>query len=219
MKNLRHALRPSSWFGSPQRRQRPQEKKINQRRLRSETLEKRELLAGDLLRPDVNPHHNGLLAVDANADGWVTPGDVLVVLNALSENQRIGGAANGESAGDIEFKVDVNDDDILSPADALMIINDLNENGPRAMDPLVEFTLDARDLDDNLLPRDAAGNVSVDINEIFQLEVGYNDLRGTFNATGVFAQYLNLQTGPRRQRRSDSCFDGIPGTNRRSRAD
>ncbi|QDT08764.1 cadherin-like domain-containing protein [Planctomycetes bacterium K23_9] len=198
MKNLRHKLLPTQWFGSPKRRQRPQPKSSNQRRLRSETLEKRELLAGDLLasdfRADVNPHHNGLAAVDANVDGWVTPSDILVVLNALAEKTDLGGAALGEEAANIEFKVDINNDDVLTPADALMVINDLNENGPHAMNPVVEFVLTARDLQDNLLPEDANGNISVDVNEIFQLEIGYNDLRG-LSATGVFTQFLNLQTG------------------------
>jgi VCBS repeat-containing protein len=194
MKNLRHMLRPTQWFGSSKRRQRPHDKQSKQRRLRSEALEKRELLAGDLLRPDVNPHHNGLSGVDANADGWVTPGDILVVLNALAEKQTLGGAAQGESQEPIEFKVDVNNDLELTPADALMVINDLNENGPHAMDPIVEFTLNARDLDDNLIAPDATGNIAVDVNQIFQLEVGYNDLRG-LGAAGVFTQFLNLQTG------------------------
>ncbi|MGB7346035.1 MAG: dockerin type I domain-containing protein, partial [Pirellulaceae bacterium] len=135
MKNLRHMLRPTQWFGSSKRRQRPIAKPSNQRRLRSETLEKRELLAGDILasdyRPDVNPQHNGLVAVDTNADGWVTPGDILVVLNALAEKNANGGA-QGETGRNIEFKTDVNNDYDLTPADALMVINDLNENGPHA---------------------------------------------------------------------------------------
>jgi VCBS repeat-containing protein len=54
--------------------------------------------------------------------------------------------------------------------------------------------LNARDLDDNLIVPDAAGNIAVDVNQIFQLEVGYNDLRG-LGAAGVFTQFLNLQTG------------------------
>ncbi|NND97106.1 MAG: hypothetical protein HKN47_07250, partial [Pirellulaceae bacterium] len=193
MKNLRQMIRPSQWLGSPKRRKRTQAKHANLRRLRNESLEKRELLAGDVLTYEVNPQHNGLAPLDTNRDGFVSPGDVMTILQALAEKQA-SGIASGEEAGSSTALPDVTNDGDVTPMDALMVINDLGLNGPHAVGEAVELLLTARDpVTYDEIDKDTSGNYIVDPFEIFELEVSYNDLRDT-GALGVFTAYLDLET-------------------------
>ncbi|MEX0820127.1 MAG: dockerin type I domain-containing protein, partial [Pirellulaceae bacterium] len=84
------------------------------RRLRAEQLEGRLLLAGDLL-------HNDLTPSDVDNDGYVAPIDVLLVINALSQD---GAAGEGDTA-ERPVYLDTNGDGELSPIDVLVPINDL----------------------------------------------------------------------------------------------
>ena len=79
-----------------------------QRRLRSEPLETRQLLAGDYF-------HNHPMPEDVNNDGGVSPRDALAIINAMSRGE----------ARDSSMFTDVNNDGRRSPMDALMVINRL----------------------------------------------------------------------------------------------
>jgi Dockerin type I domain len=73
-----------------------------------------------------SPHQNSVLSTDVNADGQVTPLDVLIVINALARN-------GSESLQNISVPykqhVDVNGDLDLSPIDVLQVINYLRRGG------------------------------------------------------------------------------------------
>jgi hypothetical protein len=69
-------------------------------------------------------------AFDVNNDGFVSPIDVLILVNSLNTGGS-GLLTSGASAGNGEggagkYFVDVNGDNYLSPLDALMVINELN---------------------------------------------------------------------------------------------
>ncbi|HUP78430.1 MAG TPA: Ig-like domain-containing protein, partial [Pirellula sp.] len=83
---------------------------------------------------------NSTNAYDVNNDGFVSPIDVLILVNSLNN----GGSGllpdpgddaseglSGEDGGNRRFFMDVNGDNYLSPLDALMVINELNsrQNG------------------------------------------------------------------------------------------
>lgn len=68
---------------------------------------------------------NPLRPVDTNADGFVSPVDALLVINAL--NSTGGGPLTSGNLSDPGL-VDVNGDGNVSPIDALMVINWLNSN-------------------------------------------------------------------------------------------
>jgi hypothetical protein len=61
--------------------------------------------------------------VDVNADGDVTPGDALAVINDLSD--RLNGVAQGETASTVKIYPDANGDEKVSPADILTVLNSL----------------------------------------------------------------------------------------------
>lgn len=72
---------------------------------------------------------NNASPLDVNADGFISPIDVLAVINALNT----GGARSlfdgaGEGEGADRFYIDTNGDGMLSPMDALNVINHLNAN-------------------------------------------------------------------------------------------
>ena len=67
-------------------------------------------------------------AFDVNADGTVTPIDVLNVINALNAGGARTLTGSGEGEGSRIF-VDVNADGTVSPMDALLVINYLNSRG------------------------------------------------------------------------------------------
>jgi hypothetical protein len=83
------------------------------RKLFSEKLEGRAMMASDVMHNFIFPH-------DVDDDGSVTPLDALIVINHLNR----GGADDSVSSAR-QFH-DVDDDSKLSPLDALALINDLN---------------------------------------------------------------------------------------------
>lgn len=85
------------------------------RRLQSETLESRTLLAGDLM-------HNAQLPEDVNNDTFVSAVDVLAVVNEVNRRTLRPDAQPGGGF------TDVNNDGSSSPLDALMIINRINRD-------------------------------------------------------------------------------------------
>lgn len=82
------------------------------RKLRTEQLENRALMAGDL-------SHNFLEPNDVNDDSRVSPVDALLVINTLND-------IRSNSPSNSPGFHDVNDDSRVSPTDALTVINQLN---------------------------------------------------------------------------------------------
>ena len=72
---------------------------------------------------------NNASPLDVNNDGFISPIDVLAVINALNTGgarSLFEGAGEGESSD--RFYIDTNGDGMLSPMDALNVINYLNAN-------------------------------------------------------------------------------------------
>ncbi|MEO9592766.1 Ig-like domain-containing protein [Rhodopirellula bahusiensis] len=209
MKNLRQLLRSVSPSSSRKRSEdRSRATRSSKRRLLSESLETRQLLAGDVPSViDSAPEgestravaHNYWRAYDVDNNKYVTALDALMVINHLNSH------GEGEPLSDSdEFTgfVDVTGDNKVTALDALSVINALNRGEGEADMPLVEFVLAARNLDDSLvdnttgatdvLPDDNVElTYNVDVNEVFKLEVGVKDLRG-FSATGVFRAVTDI---------------------------
>lgn len=92
--------------------------KKNSRSLRLESLERRNLLAGDVF-------HNYLSPSDVNNDNQVSALDALTVINRLNHLESVDASKEGEQIDSSAF-ADVNDDGRTTAIDALMIINQLN---------------------------------------------------------------------------------------------
>ncbi len=85
------------------------------RSLRMESLERRNLLAGD-------GFHNFIEPADVNNDEAVSAVDALTIINSLNRSQEFGEEIGSTS----DSYLDVNDDGYASAVDALMVINQLN---------------------------------------------------------------------------------------------
>ncbi|PHQ31643.1 peroxidase family protein [Rhodopirellula bahusiensis] len=124
------------WIGgSPSSRSKQRRRNSQRRRLRSETLETRKLLAANLFHNDVFPE-------DVNEDGQVSAIDALTIINqmnsesasALSSQLQDAGGANGEGQRATSSRpsrgrmTDVNNDGRDTALDALMVINRLNRD-------------------------------------------------------------------------------------------
>jgi hypothetical protein len=76
-----------------------------------------------------SPYHNSRIPEDVNGDGYVSPIDVLIVVNGLNQKGTFpvptGSTGNGEPPSEMP---DVNDDGVVSPVDALLIINHINRH-------------------------------------------------------------------------------------------
>lgn len=209
MKNLRQLLRSVSPSSSRKRSEdRSRANRLTKRRLLSESLESRQLLAGDVPsamdaapegEPEIAVAHNYWRAYDVDNNKYITALDALMVINHLNQH------GEGEALdGTEEFAgfVDVTGDNRVTALDALSVINALNRGEGEADMPLVEFVLAARNLDDTLVDNTAGATdvlptsneqltYNVDVNEVFKLEVGVQDLRG-FSATGVFRAVTDI---------------------------
>lgn len=163
------------------------QRRPSRRHLRSETLEKRQLLAGDVLAA-----HNYSIPEDVNGDWRVTPLDALLVLNHL-RNQKTGAVAEGEQDA-VQHWVDVNGDNHISPLDALHVLNRLSLG--EAIDPVLEMSLQPRTVEDEEFTGSAFNQATreliVDVNEVFYLEVQHRDLRDSFERSGVFAFFADV---------------------------
>jgi hypothetical protein len=84
---------------------------------------------GILTIGDVGLWHNAVDGQDVNNDGFVTPLDVLVLINYL--NLHNGGVTLPPIAAPPPAYYDVNADGDCTPLDTLLVIDDLNEHGPR----------------------------------------------------------------------------------------
>ena len=181
MRNLRKFLSSGLMSGSKKRRRpakRSRKQNSLERQLSSESLEKRELLAGDVL--DLMSH-NYHTPYDVNADYRITAGDAQVVLTKLYQL-----GAEGELSAESDenqFFLDVNNDGRLSASDALGVINALGRG--EGVGELVEMFLTARDKDDNAI-QTVNGEYNIAVDEKFFLEVAYSDLRTPIDANGIF---------------------------------
>ena len=146
---------------------------------RPETLEKRELLAGDIAYA-----HNYWRATDVDDNGKTTAADALRVINLLSRN---GGPIEVTEPGQLDAYADVNADGWVTASDALAVINRL-ARGEAENEPVIEMRLNARDIDDGALTTDDAGNrlATVNVGEVFFLELSYLDNRAFGGALGAF---------------------------------
>ena len=85
------------------------------RKLVCESLESRQLMAGDLV------YHNFMMPEDSDMSGDVTPLDALAVINQLN-------AGSPTGTRDVAAALDVDADGALSPLDALTVINYINRS-------------------------------------------------------------------------------------------
>ena len=151
------------------------------RRLFTETLETRTLLAGDLIQ-------NPLQSTDVNDDGVTSPLDALYVINELNStgarsSRALAATAATAATAQPRLFYDVNGDDYLTPMDALVVLNELNAEGED--DDLVQIRLEVTDTGGNVLD-------AVDVGQPFQLRAYVQDLTGRSNG-GVFAAYLDVE--------------------------
>ncbi|QDT04454.1 hypothetical protein K227x_28450 [Rubripirellula lacrimiformis] len=93
----------------------------HRRGLRIESLEKRQMMAGDL-----GSLHNAAMPSDVNGDGDVTPIDALNVINYLSRLSSPEGEFGAPASADDGIKmVDVDNSGNVTALDALLVVNDL----------------------------------------------------------------------------------------------
>jgi len=148
MKNLRHLLRRVTPSPSPRgldgrSRSRKSDRvgrpRAGKRRLLSEALESRQLLAGDVpgavaaeadtASSEIALAHNYWNRFDVNNDKAITALDALTVINHINR-----ASPSGEmiaSRGEFQGFVDVNADHQATALDALQVINDINANDTR----------------------------------------------------------------------------------------
>jgi hypothetical protein len=169
--------------------------RVPRRALRSETLEKRQLLAGDLLE-----HHNYAIPEDVNGDWRVTPLDALLVLTHISRN---GGSSSlaGLSAEESGQFVDVSGTGEVTPLDALLVLNRIASG--EAAGELLQLQLNPRTAGDTAVSASAFNpatrELTVGVGEVFNLELLYRDLRpsGIGNPKlGAFAIYSDILFDP-----------------------
>ena len=168
----------SSWFSEGKAQKRRQIVKA----LRVETLERRNLMAGD-----VSPWHNDIVAQDVNADGRLTPLDALLVVNDLNVN----GSRKISSQGIGHF-IDVNNDGNVTAIDSLMVINALNSGegiGEQVQFRYSFFDTTGKSLDPN--PNDAVEEYQVGLGQRFIMRTTVQDLRG--NPFYVYAAYHDVE--------------------------
>jgi hypothetical protein len=183
-------------FRSAQRKNKTsrQQRNSSHRRLQSESLEKRQLLAGDIAAN--LPAYNYLIAEDVNRDYDVTPLDALLIINHLSRNS---GNQNleGLERGTFDKFYDVSADNQITPLDALRVINRLSRG--EAVGELIELRVNPRTADDLAFDASdfnaATRTLTVGVNEIFNLEIQYQDLRNEFGGDfGAFGVYTDIVT-------------------------
>ncbi len=197
MNNLRKLIRRYRTRSSDKQQRRGQlarRAEPTQRRLTTESLERRELLAGDMLA-----FHNPWNQFDVNNDYTISARDALGVINYLG---RGGEAEQGAGVGEQMF-YDVNGDNQITAADALGVINAIGR-GEAAGEPLIELLLTAREygvepgtsfpFNNDLIAADVNNEINVAVGEVFELEVSYEDLRTFSSRLGAFQLITDVLT-------------------------
>ena len=140
-------------------------------------MEKRELLAGDILFA-----HNYLNPADVDDNMQITASDALRVINALSTSSS--GGIEVTEAGQTEGYMDVNGDGWVTASDALSVINAVSRG--EAASAGVKLFLNLRDVNDEALTTDADRTATVNTDDVFFLEVSYSDERTFGTDIGAF---------------------------------
>ena len=186
MKNLRQLIRRSGLLSNGKRRRRNEKSRsgVTSRPLTTETLEKRQLLAGDVL----SPQHNYWNSYDVNDDGQITSRDALAIINVLGREsfEAEAGAATDADAPPMFY--DVNADNTVSASDALGVINALSRG--EEVGELIELQLRALTDPDDINSEITSGTVTK--GETFYLEVSYDDLRLFNDRLGAFQLFTDI---------------------------
>ena len=150
------------------------------RLLRTESLERRDLMSVD----GFNPYHNYDEPVDSNSDGHINAMDALVVINALN-------AAGGSKPLNLDGStmprgrfVDVNNDGHMNAMDALNVINRLGAEG-EGSDFRARLTLSLTDMLGNSI-----SNTALPVDYRFRLVTNIQDIRP--NPEGFFSMGTNI---------------------------
>ncbi len=150
--NLRIGRRTASSFA---RRKRDQKGTPPRRRLKTEALEARQLLAANIF-------HNELVPEDVNQDGAVTALDALMVINQMNRQSRGGDAGTVDSNQPANHQrgpmTDVNNDGRQTALDALMVINRLSRRRGGDPHPSRGAGPQTDDLSDDVRSIDGSGN-------------------------------------------------------------
>ncbi|TWU00861.1 cadherin-like domain-containing protein [Stieleria varia] len=192
MKNLRHLLRRPRLLRASSRPTTKPQRVTQSRRLTTQALEKRELLAGDV--GSYLAAHNYIDRYDVNQDFQITAADALAVVNRLAEDSKAGqlGALIGDGYSGVMG--DVNSDNRITALDALNVIDALAAG--EQIGEIVELQLRALTLNDQELDTDSSGAIEVgseiNLNEPFKLEISYNDLRRFSERLGVFQMFVDI---------------------------
>ncbi len=195
MNNLRQLIRHYTGSGNaPDRQNRARRTGAARRRLTTESLERRELLAAGIV------HQNSWSQYDVNNDYTISARDALSVINFLG---RGGETEQGSGAVNNMF-YDVNGDGVVTAVDALGVINAIGRGEGAEADPNIELILTARQtgvdagdfIPDNfnldLIPDDN-GEINVEVGQVFDIEASFDDLRsGTNQRLGVFQLIANI---------------------------
>ena len=160
------------------------------RKLWTETLESRTLMASDFWNPN-NPY-------DVNNDHHISPIDAVLIIDDI--NAKKAGQLNGnQSSAGVSGFVDVNNDGVLSPIDALKVISNLNGQGEG--NEVLSYRLTAYPgnitrIPDPLNPQpgDPTPITTVARGQDYILVARVSDLRAT--PKGVFSAYADININP-----------------------
>ena len=165
------------------------------RRLLSESLEQRQLLAGDVVSEETPSfsQHNPLHHYDVNEDRKLSVLDALVVINHLVDPDGEGESLDQPLDEDpfAGRRVDVNDDGKVSALDALTVINAIASG--EDVEAVAEYYLSVRDESDNVLPSEnGITEVGVGPENSFFLEVAVDDLRTGDDQLGFIVAFQDI---------------------------
>jgi len=154
-------------------------------------LERRELLAGDLLA-----FHNDFAPADVDQDYRISPRDALTVINYMNRYGMgsLDTLMDGKT-GESTAYVDTSGDGRLDASDALSVINALNR-GQGIDGELLELRIGVRDhVTDADLLDPGSRTLNIAPGEIVDLEISYNDLRFSSDAQiGAFGVFVDIFT-------------------------
>lgn len=172
-----------------------QRRNQQRRRLLAQSLEQRQLLAGDVVSEETPSYsqHNALHHYDVNEDRKLSVLDALLVINHLVDPNGEGESLDQPVDADpfAGRRVDVNDDGKVSAIDALTVINAIASG--EEIDPVAEYYLSARDKSDNELPSEnGVTEVGVGVENSFFLEIAVDDLRTGDDQLGFIVAFQDI---------------------------
>ena len=176
----------------------PAKRERARRRLITEQLEDRRLLAGDFAR--FAEDHNPGAPADVNASGEVTPLDALIIINKLN-------AGDEESEGDgVIKKTDVNNDGHTTPIDVLQVVNFMAESEGTTtfnitavpFDQVLERPINVNGTTVSTLDQSTWGNIQANDEIILSNAIDNqgNVANGQYTVTNVSGTSLTLNQAP-----------------------